>query len=110
MTLLHAFGCTATEPVITISDKPDIILVSIDSLRRDHLSTYGYGRQTSPFIDRLAASGSQFGDAVSTSSWTLPAHTTMMTGIPSIHHHIIEDSMSIETTTPMLAEIQSRWV
>jgi arylsulfatase A-like enzyme len=66
--------------------KPNLILISIDCLRADHLGTYGYERNTSPNLDRFAEDGVVFETAVSTSSWTLPTHMSMMTGLmPSFH-------------------------
>ena len=65
---------------------PNIILVSIDSLRADHLHCYGYPRQTSPCIDRLASEGILFETVVSTTSWTLPAHAALFTGLPDSVH------------------------
>ena len=63
------------------ADHPNIVLLTIDALRADHLSCYGYPKQTSPNIDRLAAEGVQFNHAVSTAPWTFPAfcalHTSM---------------------------------
>jgi arylsulfatase A-like enzyme len=55
--------------------------VSIDSLRADHLGCYGYERDTSPTFDRLAEHGVRFETAVSTTSWTLPAHAALFTGL-----------------------------
>lgn len=65
---------------------PGIVLVSIDTLRADHVGAYGYDRPTTPRLDALARSGSLFTDAVSTSSWTLPAHLTMLTGVSAGTH------------------------
>ncbi len=63
-----------------------VVLISIDTLRRDHLSLYGYARQTSPGLDGLAREAVVFEDAVSTSSWTLPAHASLLTSTaPSVH-------------------------
>lgn len=65
---------------------PVIVLVSIDTVRRDHVSAYGYGEPTTPRIDRLATRGLLYEDAVSTSSWTLPAHLSMLTSVdPGVH-------------------------
>jgi arylsulfatase A-like enzyme len=57
-----------------------VLLVSIDTVRRDHVGAYGYARPTTPRFDALARAGLLFDDAVSTSSWTLPAHLSMLTG------------------------------
>ena len=65
---------------------PNVLLISIDTLRADHLSCYGYGSKTSPAIDQLAAEGILFRKTSSTASFTLPAHASMLTGLfPSAH-------------------------
>lgn len=67
-------------------DGPNVLLISIDSLRADHLSCYGYPRLTSPNIDTLAREGTLFEDARSASSWTIPSHMTMLTALrPEVH-------------------------
>jgi arylsulfatase A-like enzyme len=71
----------------------NIILISIDTLRADHLHCYGYERETSPNIDRVASESIVFENAVSQSAWTLPAHASMMTGLlPSEHGLIFYDN------------------
>jgi arylsulfatase A-like enzyme len=63
-----------------------VILVSIDTLRRDHVGAHGYLRPTTPRLDALARGGIVCDDAVSTSSWTLPAHLSMLTSVdPGAH-------------------------
>lgn len=84
--------------------RPDIVLVSIDTLRADHLSCYGHDRPTSPFIDRLAEAGTRFAQARSPSPWTLPAHTTLMSGQLVATHRVIDDAYSLSPDTPVLAE------
>jgi len=58
----------------------NIVIVNIDSLRADHLGCYGYPRNTSPFIDRLAAEGVVFEQALSNSSFTRESVATLLTG------------------------------
>lgn len=78
---LHGCGVSAAER------RPNVLLISIDTLRADHLSCYGYERETSPRIDaELAARGVLFEAAESTSSWTIPAHMSMLTGLPVSAH------------------------
>lgn len=60
---------------------PNIVLISIDSLRADHLGCYGYERDTSPTIDRLASEGVRFERAISQAPWTLPSHASLFTGL-----------------------------
>ena len=57
-----------------------VVLISLDTLRADHLGIYGYDRRTSPRIDAMARRGVRFLDASSTSTWTLPAHASLLTG------------------------------
>jgi arylsulfatase A-like enzyme len=60
--------------------KPNILFLGIDSLRRDHLSCYGYPRLTSPHIDRLAAEGTLFEDSFSPHIPTPPGYAGMLCG------------------------------
>jgi arylsulfatase A-like enzyme len=62
------------------SAKPNIVLVAFDTQRADHLGCYGYGRDVSPNVDRLAREGMRFDMCESPSSWTLPSFVSMFTG------------------------------
>ncbi len=65
---------------------PNIILITADALRADHVSAYGYPRQTTPFLDRLSKDSAVFEAAFSNSSWTLPSHASIFTGqYPNVH-------------------------
>ncbi len=66
-------------PVPVARSRRNLLLVSMDTLRADHLSCYGYQRPTSPHIDALAARGTRFANASSTSAWTSPAHASLFT-------------------------------
>lgn len=63
-----------------------LILIVIDTLRADHLGCYGYFRNTSPNIDRLAKEGVLFKDAHTTAIATGPGFTSIFTGLSPIHH------------------------
>lgn len=84
--------------------RPDIVVISIDSLRADHLSGYGYKRDTTPTLDALADDGLRFTHAISASPWTLPSHMTMMTGLWPTQHQIIEDNRQLVDSVPVIAE------
>jgi arylsulfatase A-like enzyme len=76
---------STTEPASTPAP-PDVFLISIDTLRPDHVSAYGHERKTTPFIDGLAEQGVLFTRAYSTTSWTAPALVSMLTSsYPSRH-------------------------
>ena len=66
--------------------KYNLLLISIDTLRADHLKCYGYNQDTSPHLDQLAREGVLFENLTSASSWTVPSHMSMFTSLyPSIH-------------------------
>ena len=65
---------------------PNLVVLSIDTLRADRLGCYGHERDTSPHIDRFASEGVLFKRAIATSSWTLPSHASMLTGLTVSRH------------------------
>jgi arylsulfatase A-like enzyme len=70
------------------ANAPDIVFIVLDTLRADHLGTYGYSRSTSPTIDRLAKEGVLFENAFSTCSYTLQSHASMLTGLYTYQHGV----------------------
>ncbi len=69
---------------------PHVILVSIDTLRRDHVGCYGYERETTPNLDRFAREGVRFDQEISSTSWTLPAHAAIFTSVPDAVHGVVD--------------------
>jgi arylsulfatase A-like enzyme len=67
-------------------NSPNVLVIVIDTLRADHLSSYGYGHSTSPNIDALASDGVLFENAISACSWTYPSHVSLVTGRPQFEH------------------------
>ena len=73
------------QPGASASD-PMVILIAVDTLRADRLSAYGYERETTPALDRLAAEGVRFDQARSNCNWTCPSFASIFTGlVPSRH-------------------------
>lgn len=68
--------------------KRNVILIIVDTVRADHLGCYGYLRDTSPHIDSLAAAGTIWSNVYAQSSWTLPATTTILTGLSERSHGV----------------------
>lgn len=81
-----------------------VLLISIDSLRADHLGAYGYHKPTSPRIDALAREGTLFEQAISSTSWTLPAHAALFTGLADGLHGVVDDSVALAPEIPTLAD------
>jgi arylsulfatase A-like enzyme len=67
---------------------PNVVIIVVDTLRADHVSSYGYGRQTSPNIDRVASEGVLFENAISPTPWSLPSHASLLTGRYQFEHGV----------------------
>jgi len=73
------------------SGKPNIILISLDTVRADHTSVYGYDRDTTPSLRRFAAESTLYGNAISAASWTAPSHASIFTGMYTLRHGVRYD-------------------
>ncbi len=82
-----------------------VLLVSIDTLRPDHLGLYGYERFTSPVLDGIGREGVVFDDVSSPASWTLPSHVTMLTGLYPKSHGVIDSTTILSEGIPTLASL-----
>ncbi len=96
--LALAAGCSHGPPERA---RCDVVLISLDSTRADVLTFLD--ARTSPNLARLAARGTVFTQAVSGTSWTLPAHAQMFTGQPPAVHGVQADDMRIDPRTPTVA-------
>jgi arylsulfatase A-like enzyme len=70
------------------SNQPNVLFIVLDTLRADHVSAYGYPRETSPTIDRLAREGALFENAIAPAPWSLPSHVSLLTGKYQFEHGI----------------------
>lgn len=86
------------------ADLPNIVLVVVDTLRADHLGSYGYDRPTSPFLDSLAAEGVLFESAYSTSNWTRPAVASLLTSTMPSEHGVVKVNRQVPSDMPILTE------
>src|SRR5262249_27564485 len=71
---------------------PNVLVYMIDTLRADHTSLYGYKRETTPFLKKLAATGIVFDDCQAQATWTKPSVASLLTSIYSYTHGILNDS------------------
>ncbi len=76
---LGFLGCAA-------GPRTDLVLITLDTTRPDHLGAYGFDQPTSPNLDRLAAESIRFDHAYAHVPLTLPSHTSMMTGTTTLYH------------------------
>lgn len=84
-TCLGALGCAAPDP-----ERPNVVLVTLDTFRPDHLGINGYARQTAPFLEQLMEESAVFSRAFSTSSWTAPSTGSLFTGLYPNRHGVTE--------------------
>ncbi|HKW66386.1 MAG TPA: sulfatase-like hydrolase/transferase [Terriglobales bacterium] len=82
----------------------NVLVIVVDTLRADHLSTYGYARPTSPNLSRIADQGVLFENAMAPSSWTLPSHASMLTGLYPHQHGATYMGSSLVPHLPTLGE------
>lgn len=87
------------------ADGLDIILISVDTLRADHLGCYGYERETSPHIDALAADGVTFFNTYASSPWTLPSHVSLLTSLHAVRHQVAYENDTMDPSLMTLADI-----
>jgi arylsulfatase A-like enzyme len=84
---------------------PNIILISVDTLRADHLKCYGYHRETSPQMNNLAAEGVLFERPYSSTSWTLPAHLSLLTSLDNRNHGVRKATPFLDPSIVTLADL-----
>ncbi len=93
-------GCGARE-----EPPRTVILITIDTLRADHLGTYGYPREVSPFLDDLAARSVVFDRAFSSCSHTAPSHASLFTSLQPAQHRILVNGELLDEKLVTIAEV-----
>lgn len=95
-------GCAPTRDP---DPRPDILWVVWDTARADHLSLYGYGKPTTPRLDRWAQGARVFEDATSTAGYTVPSHASMFTGLMPSQHCVNNATPRLDDRFTTLAEL-----
>jgi len=95
------------EDIATLAERDDVnvLFILIDTLRADRLGAYGYERETSPFIDKLADSGVRFARQLSQSSWTKCSMASLWTGLYPARTGVTRSPQAISEEAQMPAEI-----
>ncbi len=86
-------------------DRPNVILISIDTLRADHLGCYGSDRGLSPRLDQFAKQSTLFKSPISNSPWTLPSHASLFTSLYPSGHGAIRPGNRVPKSLVTLAEL-----
>jgi len=103
-------GAATVEPSVEPESvrRPHVVLISLDTLRADHLGAWGYDRNTSPFFDALARNGVRFKRAYSQSPKTAPSHMSLFTGTyPSTHGTHVAHGSTPPTIYPVAEGLET---
>ncbi|MDR7418493.1 MAG: sulfatase [Armatimonadota bacterium] len=83
--------------------RPNLLLIVLDTARRDRFGCYGYGDSTTPHLDALAEESLVFEHMISTAPWTVPSHASLFTGLYPREHGADNPTPRIQTAAPTLA-------
>jgi arylsulfatase A-like enzyme len=86
-------------------NRRNVILVSVDTLRADHLGCYGYKRDTSPHLDSFCSDSAVFLNTYTSSPWTLPSHVSLLTSLHGIHHQVYFEDEKMDPSLLTLADM-----
>jgi choline-sulfatase len=92
-------------PAFLFGEKPNILLITIDTFRADYVGAYGNKTIRTPNLDRIATQSLLFENAICSAPLTLPSHTSLMTGRYPFHHGVRDNAGSVPATELTLAEI-----
>jgi arylsulfatase A-like enzyme len=99
---------------VNLPKKLNVIIITVDALRVDHLSCYGYPRKTTPNIDKLASQGVKFTQAITAGAWTVESVPAILTGTYALTHQIRQwddlRNSSVKTLAQELTEKSYRCV
>lgn len=102
--LIALTACSESAP-----RRPNVVWVVWDTVRADHMSLYGYERATTPFLDKWAANARVYEDCLSSSSWTVPSHASMFTGLlPAEHGAMHGNEYLAEELTTVAEALRSK--
>ena len=106
---LHFFSCgnDSKAPSPAAPKKANVLLVTIETLRSDHVGIYGYSRNTTPNLDRLARQGARFRTAIAQAPFTLPSIASLMTGLTPPLHGVRNHPATLRPEIETLAERNS---
>ncbi len=89
---------------LSMSTRPDVLFLVLDTQRADRLSCYGYPLPTSPNLDALAADATLFKTAIAPAQWTVPSHASMFTGLYPSEHQTLQSYSAVPDEIPTVVE------
>lgn len=100
-------GCSSGAPESSAPEK-NVLLITLDALRQDHISAFGYSRPTTPHIDSLARDGIVFRNVVPSGCSTKASLTSLFTSVDYRYHHILSHGSVLPDEYETLAEVFKR--
>src|SRR5690348_14211467 len=97
--------CAVAMTAAAQQNHPDVFLITIDTLRADHVQCYGYERVRTPAINRLCHDGVRFTAAFTPSPITNASHTTIFTGLLPSHHGVTDFAVPLSADHATMAEL-----
>ncbi len=103
-------GCRehAELPVAPSRRMPDVVLISVDTLRRDHLPIYGYDKDTAPNLSLLASDSVVFENAIAAHTNTGPSHASILTGLYPPSHGLLRNRFRLNNDVETLSSLLAR--
>lgn len=102
--LLVLGGVACHQPVAEAVAGPNVILIVVDTLRADHLGSYGYERATDEPLGRFLEESTRFADCRAPASWTVPSTASLLTGLLPARHGVVDHGTALSPDTVTLAE------
>ena len=102
---LAAIGCAPDCSRAPGEVRPNVVLVTIDTLRADHLGAYGSTTVATPNLDRLAGDGLVFERAYSASDVTIPSHLSLLSSLPVVEHGVVDLASPVARPAQLLPEL-----
>ena len=103
--VLLSSGALASTSAPEATSQPDVFLITIDTLRADHVHCYGYDHVQTPALDGLARNGIRFSHAFTPSPITNTSHTTILTGLLPSVHGVTDFAIPLAPIHPTWAEL-----
>lgn len=103
--LLVVTGCAESPSPLPTVERPDVLVITLDTLRADRTSLHGYERETTPNLDAFAAECFVFDNAFSNSSFTPPSHASILTGRYPAEHGLMHWKRRLDPGVPTSAEL-----
>ena len=97
--------CMTFAPKASAQSAPNVLFITVDTLRADHLGCYGYSRETSPHVDKIAQDSVIFTRAFTQGGWTKPAMASVMLSLYPFNHGVLSGTTKLPPEIPTLAQV-----